>query len=138
MLRLFIKPGIQERGTECEKHGECSLGFWGMLLSYYSRECWRRFRGTFPKILGNFWKDSRDCSQKFRGNARKDSGECSRGFRRIFENISGNVAEDSGECSRGFRGMFNKVPGNVRENSRESKFRFILWNLAYFFIKSCN
>ena len=32
---LFIKPGIQERGTECEEcgeRGECSLGFQGMLF----------------------------------------------------------------------------------------------------------
>ena len=31
--RLFIKPGIQERGTERgegREHGECSLGFRGM------------------------------------------------------------------------------------------------------------
>ena len=32
-FRLFIKPGIQERGTkigESGEHRECSLGFWGM------------------------------------------------------------------------------------------------------------
>ena len=29
---LFIKPGIQERGTECGERGECSLRFRGMLL----------------------------------------------------------------------------------------------------------
>ena len=43
--RLFIKPGIQERGTECGKCGErweCSLGF----------------RGMFEKIPGNIRKDS--------------------------------------------------------------------------------
>ena len=28
--------------------------------------------------------------------------------------------------------MFEKIPGNVQEDSGESKFRFILWNLAYF------
>ena len=39
---LFIKPGIQERGTECgecRERRECSLGFRGMLLFYYSGEC---------------------------------------------------------------------------------------------------
>ena len=32
-IRLFLKPGIKERGTECrecEERGECSLGFWGI------------------------------------------------------------------------------------------------------------
>ena len=28
--RLFIKPGIQERGTECGERGECSLRFRGI------------------------------------------------------------------------------------------------------------
>ena len=37
ILRLLIKPGIQEWGTECE---EC-------------RECSERFRGIFKKILVN-------------------------------------------------------------------------------------
>ena len=33
LKKLFIKPGIQERGTECGEcveHGECSLGFRGI------------------------------------------------------------------------------------------------------------
>ena len=31
--RLLIKPGTQERRTECREcreRGECSLGFWGI------------------------------------------------------------------------------------------------------------
>ena len=32
--------------------------------------------------------------------------------------------------------MFQKIPGNVRKDSRESKFRFVLWNLAYFLSNS--
>ena len=54
-----------------------------------------------------------------------------RGTRGMFTKIPGNLLEDSGECGRRFRGMFQKIPGNVREDSGKSKFRFILWNLAY-------
>ena len=50
---LLIKPGIQERGTEC------SRGLRGMLkkipgnVREDSGECSRRFRGMLKKILGN-------------------------------------------------------------------------------------
>ena len=66
----------------------------------------------------------------------KDSGECSKGFREMFEQIPVNVQDDSGECSKRFGEMFKMIPGNVQEDSRKSKFRFILWNLAYFFSNS--
>ena len=63
----------------------------------------------------------------------------------MFEKIPGNVQDDSGECSRRFQGMFEKILGNVqedsgdvREDSGESKFRFVLWNLAYFLSNSVN
>ena len=101
-VRLLIKPGIQERGTECGEcgeRGECSLGSRGMLLCYYSRECWRRFLGMFEKIPGN---------------VQKDSGECWKRFRGMFKRIPGNVQKDSGECSKGFRGMFEKIPGKLK------------------------
>ena len=64
------------------------------------------------------------------GNLLEDSGEC------YYFNISGNVPEDSGECSKRFRAMFKKIPGNAQADFRESKFRFILWNLAYFLSNS--
>ena len=111
-IGLFIKPGIQERGTE---YGECST----------------RFRGMFNKIPGNVQQDSGECSTRFRGmlkkiprNVRKDSRECWQRFRGMFKKIPGNVQEDSGECSRGSRGMFKKIPGNVREDSGECWQRF--------------
>ena len=82
-----------------------------------SGECWRRFRGMFEDIPGN---------------VQEDSGECSRRFRGMFKDIPGNVQEDSGKCLKKFRGMFQKITGNAQEDLGESKFRFILWNLAYF------
>ena len=72
------------------------------------------------------------------GNVQEGSGECSRRFRGMFEQISGNVQEDSKECSKGFRGMFKKILENPQEDFGESKFKFILGKLAYFFIKFCN
>ena len=79
---LFIKPGIQERGTECRERGECSLAF----------------RGIFEKIPGNVIKDSGECSRRFRGmlliipgNVPEDSGECSERFRGMFRKILGNA-----------------------------------------------
>ena len=62
-VRLLIKPGIQERGTECGECGERG-------------ECWKRFRGMFKRIPGN---------------VQKDSGECSKGFRGMFEKIPGKL-----------------------------------------------
>ena len=98
--RLFIKPGIQERGTECGERGECSLGF----------------RGISQKIPGNVRRDSEECSKRFRGifekipgNVRRDSGECSKRFWGIFEKIPGNVSKDSGECWQRFSKMLKKI-----------------------------
>ena len=73
---LCIKPGIQERGTECGKRGE-----W--------RECY------LPGIAG---KQSGKCPQKILrmssnipGNIAKHSGECCQTFRGMSPNIPGNV-----------------------------------------------
>ena len=91
----------------------------------------------FTRIPGNLLEDSRECCYFIiRGNDEEDSGECSRRFRGMFPKILGNDRKDSGECSKRFRGMFKKIPGNVRGDYRESKFRFILWNLAYFLSNS--
>ena len=84
-LGLFIKPGIQERGTECgecEERGECSL----------------RFRGISKRIPGNvIILTFRGMLKKIPGNVQEHSGECSRRFRGMFKKIPGNVQEDSGE-----------------------------------------
>ena len=50
----------------------------------------------------------------------------------MFKKIPGNVRRDSGECSIIFWGMFERILGNGQEDFEEPKFRFILWNLAYF------
>ena len=102
---LFIKPGIQERGTEC---GEC-----------------RERGGMFTRIPGNFLEDFGECSHfSIPGNAREASGECSRRFRGMFEEIPGNAQEDSGECLRKFRGMLSKIPGYVQEDCGKCSERF--------------
>ena len=86
LKRLFIKPGIQERGTEC---GECLLGFRGISkripgnVPKVSGECSTRFGGMFEEILGNVPEDSGECSRGFR--------ECSRRFQEILKKISGNL-----------------------------------------------
>ena len=89
--RLFIKPGIHERGTkcgECGERGKCSLGFQGI-------------------------------SQRIPGNVEEDSGECSKRFWEMFEEIPGNVRKGSSEYSKRFRGKLGKIPGNVGKDSRE-------------------
>ena len=96
ILWLFIKPGIQERGTECGEYrerGECSLGFRGISKRIPGNVLILAFREMFEKIPGNFIKES---------------GECLRRFRGILLMIPGNALEDSGECSR-----FWKIPENV-------------------------
>ena len=102
---LFIKPGIQERGTKCGECGECGeRGEWipGKLLGDSGEYYYFNIPGMFQRIPGN---------------AEKDSGECSKGFRGIFQKIPGNVQRDFGECSRRFRGMFKRIPGNAQEDS---------------------
>ena len=81
-----MKPGIQERGTECGECGERReflLGFQGMLLFQHSGECSKNFRGMFEEIPAN---------------VEEDSGECSKRFRGMLKKIPGNVREDSEEC----------------------------------------
>ena len=79
---LFIKPGIQERGTECEEcaeRGECLLGFRGISQRIPGNVIILTFQGMFHKIPGN---------------VRRDSGECPRRFRGMFERIPGNLNLD--------------------------------------------
>ena len=104
---LFIKPGIQERGTECREcgeRGECSLGFRGISQRIPGNVTILTFRGMLKKIPGNVEDDSGECSNRSRG---------------MFEEIPENVRRDSGEYSKRFRGMLVKIPGNVGKDSRE-------------------
>ena len=71
------------------------------------------FRGMLVKIPGMF--------KKIPGNVQKESRKCSRRLQGICERIPGNIKKDS---------------GIVQEDSGESKFRFILRNLAYFLSNS--
>ena len=98
---LFIKPGMQERGTEC---GECRE----------RRECSLEFRGISWRISGNVLILAfRGMLEKLPGNVRGDSGKCSRRFRGMSKKIPGNAIKNSGVCSRRLRGMFGKIPGNA-------------------------
>ena len=108
-LRLCIKPGLQERGTERGEWRECFIPgnavkhsgehrqtFWWMLPNIpgnvlkHSGEHRQTFPGMSPKNLGNVAKHSMKFTQKFRG---------------ISSNIPGNVAEHSGECCHTYQGM---------------------------------
>ena len=58
---LCIKPGIQERGTECGKRGE-----WRECYIPGSGECPQTFWGISPNIPGKIAKYSGECSKAFR------------------------------------------------------------------------
>ena len=113
--RLCIKPGIQERGTECGERAEWCGGRGGYIplnVAKHSRECPETSRGMSPNIPGNVLKHSGECPQIFRGmspnilgNVLKYSGECWQTFRGMFLNIPGNIAKYFGECPKTFRGM---------------------------------
>ena len=101
-----MKPGIQERGTEC---GECSLGFLGNVIIL-------TFRGMFQRIPGNVQRDPGECLKRswgmfeeILGNVQEDSGE----IPGMYKKILGNIRKDSGECSRRFWGMLKKISGNL-------------------------
>ena len=109
--RLCIKPGIQERGTECgerEEQGECYIP------------------GNVAKHSGNVLKHSGECRQTFRGmspniprNVAKYSGECRQTFREMSPNIPGNFRKHSGKCCQIFRGISPNIPGNITKHSGE-------------------
>ena len=116
LKELCIKPGIQERGTECGepgKWGECYVP--GNVLKH-SGKCLQTFRGcpqTFQVLSSNI-----------PGNVAKHSGEFSRTFRGMLSNILGNTTKHSGECSRTLRGMSVLLKGMRTQD--QSK---ISWNL---------
>ena len=134
-LRLCIKPGIQERGTERGEWGECFIP--GNVVKH-SGKCCQTFRGMLPNIAGNVAKHCRECRQTFRGmysnipgNIVKHSGECRQKIQGMLLNIPGNLLKNSGECSRTFReccqtfqGMSPNIPGNVAKHSGECRQTF--------------
>ena len=95
--RLCIKPGIQERGTECGERGK-----WG---EFY--------------IPGNVSKHSVKCCQTFRGNILKQSegislnipGECRQAFQGMSPNILGIFTKHSRVCHQTLQGISSM--GNV-------------------------
>ena len=118
-LRLCIKTGIQEWGTECGERGEEGECYIPGNTLKHSGECRQTFRGISSNIRGNVVKHSRECRQKLRGMSSnipgivpKHSWECSKTFRGccktfrgVSPNIPRNVAKHSGECRQIFRGM---------------------------------
>ena len=87
---LCIRPGIQERGTECGERGEWGECYIPGNVAKYSGECHKTFRGMSPNIPGNVGKHSGECHQTFRG---------------MSQNIPGNVIKNSGERRQTFQGM---------------------------------
>ena len=75
MFWLYIKPGIQERGTECGGRGK-----WENVI----------FQGILSNVPGNVFKHFEECHQTFR--------ECLQIFRGMSSNIPENVGNHSGEC----------------------------------------
>ena len=96
LFRLCIKPGIQERGTECEERDEYGECYIPGNVAKHSGECPQTFRGMSSNIPRNVAKHSRECPQTFRG---------------MSPNIPGNVLKHSGECRQIFRGMSPNIPG---------------------------
>ena len=121
--RLFIKPGIQERGTkyeECRERREYSLEFRGTSSRIPGYVIILIFRATSEKIPANVLKDSLKWSRRFRGmfkkipwNVRQDPGQSLRRFWEMLKKIPGNVKKDSGEFSRRFWGMLKRILVNT-------------------------
>ena len=110
MFRLYIKPGILERATECGEHGECFIP------------------GNIRKIPGNFAKHSGECHEKFLGmfsnipgNAAEHSGKCCQILilRAMSWKIPEIVLKDSGECRWTLKGMSPNILGIAAKHSRE-------------------
>ena len=117
-LRLCIKPGIQERGTEC-RNAENGSYITGNVVKH-SGECPQTFQGMYSNIPGNVAKHSGECPKtlcgmppSILGNVAKHSGQCTQTFREISPNIGGNIGKRSEECSQTFWGMSPNIPGIV-------------------------
>ena len=97
----------------------------------------RGMREMFTRVPGNLLKDSGEYYYfNIPANVPEASGERWRRFWGMFRRIPVHVPQDSGECSKRFRRMFEEIPGNAQEVFGKSKFRFIMWNLAYFLSNS--
>ena len=132
-LRLYIKPGIQERGTECGECGNGGRGGGGWCyipgnVAKHSGERPQTLRGMSPNILGNVLKHSGECPQTFQGkssnipgNIAKYFGECPQTFQGMSPNIPVNVAKHSRECPKTSQGMSPNIPGNVAKHFRECR-----------------
>ena len=116
LFKLYIKPGILERGTECGEHGECFIP--GNVLKdsrecrQTFRECREKFLGMFSNIPGNVVEHWRECHQTFRemspnipGIAAKQSREGPRKIQRIFANDLRYVVKRSVESMKTFGWM---------------------------------
>ena len=91
---LFIKPIIQEWGTECgecRERGECLLGFREISRRIPGNVLILEFQEMFKKISGNFPEYSGEYYSRFRGALSK--------IPRNVLKISANAWKDSGECS---------------------------------------
>ena len=64
---LCIRPGIQERGTECGERGEWGECYIPGNVAKYSGECHQTFRGMSQNIPGNVIKNSGERRQTFQG-----------------------------------------------------------------------
>ena len=78
---LFLKPGIQEQGTECgecEERGECSLRFRGISWRVPGNALILGFRRMLEKIPRNVPKDSGECSRRWKEKKLLDHGKTQR------------------------------------------------------------
>ena len=71
LQRLCIKPGIQERGTECGERGKQGNCYILGNVTKHSGECRQTFRGMLQNIPENVAKYFGECRQKFRGISSK-------------------------------------------------------------------
>ena len=94
----------------------------------------------FTRIPGTHLEDSGNWYHiEIPGDIEEDSGECLRVFQGMlkkipkFSKIFRGMLERFWEFSKRFLELIKKVSGNNQEESKESKFRFILQNLACFY-----
>ena len=110
---LCIKPGIQERGTECGERGEWGECYIPENVAKHSGKCCKTFRRMSPKLSSNI-----------PGNVAKHSGVCHKTFRGMSPNIPENATKYSGKCRQTFGGTSPNIPGNVIKNSGERRQTF--------------
>ena len=104
--QLCIKPGIQQRGTECEERGEWGKCYIQGNVAKYAGECPQTFRGMSLNIPENVLKHSGECHQTFRGMSALLREFRTQGQAQYFLEfaVHGNV---HGICNR--RRMYNEA-----------------------------